>query len=601
MRLLKTANYALFEAHDIPVPFPHYAILSHTWTSPKEEITYQDIRKRKSDIENNIYKQKGWSKLTKFCDRAAKDGWDWAWMDNCCIDKTNPADIQEAINAMFRYYQDAGLCYAYLEDVDALAALEDAGLHEDEDPDEIANLNDIACPDSLAYEALHSDFIKARWFSRGWTLQELLAPHYLVFVDREWRRIGSRETWASEIKEASSIEARHLTSFRPTDFQSCSIAMRLSWASRRVTTVQEDETYSLLGLFGVSLPLIYGEGRWRAFNRLQRELITVYNDDSIFAWTVEQPTVSGQSNNSGWGILASSSEQFRGASEIESLGHFSSSFSMTNRGLEMRAKLIRHKGDPSLCLLRLNCGVQPGGYVGIYLRHVYDAYDRVHVQELCDMDNLDPNDWEGERGNSPILIRVSSSADTLTRSSIFALEYPAHIRIGTKYFVDFSPSMIDSRMQVFDQDSQSTLLPDLTEDELFTEPNRTIFINIELLTEGFKWELDVIINLTENGFPSVGVLGRASEPWERLGDPLGLASQRYDALANYLHFRVPSEPTYPTLAVNEINNCAVGVSLLPRPLHGRLLNQPPEMAKFLSLREYVLRIKIRRHIPLSCA
>lgn len=295
MRLLKTTNYALFEAHDIPTRFPHYAILSHTWTSPQEEITYQDIKKRKDDIENNIYKQTGWSKLKKFCDRAAKDGWDWAWMDNCCIDKTNPADIQEAINAMFRYYQDAGLCYAYLKDVDALAALEDAGLLENEDPDEIAELKDIACPDSLAYEALHSDFIKARWFSRGWTLQELLAPHYLVFVDREWRRIGSRETWASEIKEASSIEARHLTSFKPTDFQSCSIAMRLSWASRRVTTVEEDETYSLLGLFGISLPLIYGEGRWRAFDRLQRELITVYNDDSIFAWTVEQPTMSGRS------------------------------------------------------------------------------------------------------------------------------------------------------------------------------------------------------------------------------------------------------------------------------------------------------------------
>lgn len=121
--------------------------------------------------------------------------------------------------------------------------------------------------------------------------QELLAPPYLVFVDQAWRRIGTRETWAVEIKEASKIEARHLTAFSPTDFTSCSIAMRLSWASRRNTTVEEDETYSLLGLFGISLPLIYGEGRWQAFNRLQRELIMFYNDDSIFAWKTEHPPI----------------------------------------------------------------------------------------------------------------------------------------------------------------------------------------------------------------------------------------------------------------------------------------------------------------------
>ncbi|KAG8424859.1 hypothetical protein J3458_001617 [Metarhizium acridum] len=181
-------------------------------------------------------------------------------MGNCCIDKTNPADLQEAIDAMYRWYQYAGLCCAHLEDVDALEALEDAGLFEDGDPDENSDIRDIARPGSLAHEALSSDFIKARWFSREWTFQKLLAPHFLVFVDQEWRRMGSRESWAGEIKEASSIETRHLTSFTPTNFQSCSIAMRLSWASRRVTTGEEDETYSLLGLFGVSLPLIMAKG-----------------------------------------------------------------------------------------------------------------------------------------------------------------------------------------------------------------------------------------------------------------------------------------------------------------------------------------------------
>jgi hypothetical protein len=288
MRLLKTKSYELVEANEIPTPFPHYAILSHTWISPKDEITYQDIKKRKEDIENDIFKQKGWSKLKKYCDRTAKDGWEWAWMDTCCIDKTNPADTQEAINAMFRWYQNAGVCYAYLEDMDVLKVVRDVDLPEDMDLDEIVGSGNVADRKSFLHEALYTFFVNAKWFTRGWTLQELLAPHYLIFVDRAWRRIGTRESWALEIEEASKIETRHLTAFRPTDFNSCSIAMRLSWASRRETTLEEDETYSLLGLFGISMPLIYGEGRWRAFNRLQRELIMVYNDDSIFAWKREQ-------------------------------------------------------------------------------------------------------------------------------------------------------------------------------------------------------------------------------------------------------------------------------------------------------------------------
>ncbi len=289
MRLLKTRQYELIETNDIPDPFPQYAILSHTWISPKDEITYQDFKHRKGDIENDIFKQKGWAKLKRYCDRAVKDGWDWAWMDTCCIDKTNPADTQEAINAMFRWYQNAGICYAYLEDVDVNKVLDRPGLANgnllmDLDLDTIAGKDNVADPTSFPHMALRAFMIKAKWFTRGWTLQELLAPPYLVFVDHAWRRIGTRESWADEIERASKIEARHLASFNPTDFTLCSIAMRLSWASRRETTVEEDETYSLLGLFGISLPLIYGEGRLRAFNRLQRELITVYNDDSIFAW-----------------------------------------------------------------------------------------------------------------------------------------------------------------------------------------------------------------------------------------------------------------------------------------------------------------------------
>ena len=179
------------------------------------------------------------------------------------------------------------------------------------DLDAIAGRGNVADPNSFSHKALSQFIIGAKWFTRGWTLQELLAPHYLVFVDQAWRRIGTRESWATEIMEASRIKARYLTTFDPADFTSCSIAMRLSWASRRETTLEEDETYSLLGLFGISLPLIYGEGRWRAFNRLQRELITHYSDDSIFAWTLAE-------QGSGENFLPSQPSQLQGKQrEIE--------------------------------------------------------------------------------------------------------------------------------------------------------------------------------------------------------------------------------------------------------------------------------------------
>jgi hypothetical protein len=270
MRFLNTKTYELYEQEELPEdlsPTPPYAILSHTWLSngPEgvREITYQDLKTSYLKLRHGGLKRAGWSKLVRYCDRSAKDGWDWAWMDTCCIDKTNPADTEEAINAMFRWYQGAGICYAYLSDVE---------LPDNDDQKDITDQAD----DRL--EALKHSFCMSTWFSRGWTLQELLAPDYLVFLDQKWRHIGLKETWAKEIEIASRISPGQLK-----DFQSCSLAMKLSWASLRKTTREEDEAYSLLGLFGISMPLVYGEGR-RAFIRFQQELIRVYDDESIFAW-----------------------------------------------------------------------------------------------------------------------------------------------------------------------------------------------------------------------------------------------------------------------------------------------------------------------------
>ncbi|RSL58825.1 hypothetical protein CEP54_007588 [Fusarium duplospermum] len=610
MRLLATNSYELFEASDVPTPFPSYAILSHTWISSKDEITYQDMKTRKGDIKNDVYKQKGWLKLRKYCDRAAKDGWEWAWMDTCCIDKTNPADTQEAINAMFRWYQNAGICYAHLEDVHVHQEIKNMDLHRNADLDETLGNGNAASPSSPLHKALGSFFIASKWFTRGWTLQELLAPHYLVFVDRTWLRIGTRENWAAEVKEASNIEPRYLSSFNPTDFASCSTAMRFSWASRRETTIEEDETYSLLGLFGISLPLIYGEGRRQAFHRLQRQLIIVYNDDSLFAWK-EKLETGGHSHHGrhqgkpqlsnsklGWGILARSVRDFWDGSKVKALRHDQNDFSMTNRGLQITAKHWRHKDNSNTRLIRLDCGVESSNDAqnqkgtGIYITYDADtdAYHRIRINELCDMGQVKCNDWKEGSNDESALIRADNYSNQLAYAAMFVLQYPEQIKIVGKYAAQFSPSFTNNHIQSLGGSPHTLGNTHSSEtEELSVEPSTVVFLTIELDDEGLKWELDVIINLRENCFPHVGISWRGKEGWERLGDPLDEdVSDVYNDLAAQIYFTLPSSSDYPAAAVEKTKNFVVGTHLLPRPPRERSMSLSRESA----LREYVLKISV---------
>ncbi|KAI1451388.1 hypothetical protein F4805DRAFT_451641 [Annulohypoxylon moriforme] len=486
-----------------------------------------------------------------------------------------------------------------LEDVDvngilSLPSLVDDTFPADSDLDDIASKNNVARRDSFLHKALYPILIKAKWFTRGWTLQELLAPPYLVFVDRSWRRIGTRESWAAEIKEVTRIEARYLTNFSPSDFTSCSIAKRLSWASYRETTVEEDETYSLLGLFGISLPLIYGEGRWRAFNRLQRELITVYNDDSIFAWKAKHlssqriPESQWKGSHPGWGILAPSIREFWDASNINAFGFYGYSFSMTNRGLEINAKRWRRKGHSAMCLISLNCGFEPSNHIIIPLNHLYNSYDRIHIEKLYETKTINFHEWEEEGRSESTLIRTSNHS-TPSISSVFTLIYPEQVYVGEKYLVDFATTT-NPKLQHLSHDFSTN---NLKKDELMAEPNQLIFVNIELQCEDVTAQFDVVINLTENGFPSVGILARTEEPWKRVGDPLEEKnSSKYENLAEHLHYKVSTEPSYPMIAVEESENLAVCICLLPRPLIGRAVDQSSQNAKLITLRGYILKITV---------
>ena len=192
-------------------------------------------------------------KIRRCCKIAAGDGYDWVWLDSCCIDKTSSTELSEAINSMFDWYALAEVCYVYLEDV-----------RHDDDP--------------LAKD---SDFRKARWHTRGWTLQELLAPAFVIFMSQEWKPIGTKHSLCVPLAERTGISKEYLT--REWDIFKAPIARRMSWAANRKTTRIEDEAYCLLGLFSVNMPTLYGEGR-QAFRRLQAELVKQSIDTTLFIW-----------------------------------------------------------------------------------------------------------------------------------------------------------------------------------------------------------------------------------------------------------------------------------------------------------------------------
>ncbi|OAG18683.1 HET-domain-containing protein, partial [Alternaria alternata] len=259
MRLLNTSTLQVEEFLQSQVP--DYVILSHTWGS--EEVTLQDI------LSNVAPSKKGFAKLIGCCKRAKDDGFKYCWIDTCCIDKTSSAELSEAINSMYQWYKGACICYAYLEDVQGNPQLDD-------------------------YKA----FSKSRWFTRGWTLQELIAPGIVEFYNVSWVDIGTRSSLQKRLTGITGINEKILTGGNPLN---CPVAVRMSWAARRETSRVEDQAYCLLGIFGVNMALLYGEGH-RAFLRLQEEILRIDEDYTLFAWDVNSSTGS---------LLASSPWQFR--------------------------------------------------------------------------------------------------------------------------------------------------------------------------------------------------------------------------------------------------------------------------------------------------
>lgn len=262
MRLLDTTTFEL--ASNSPSIFKQegYAILSHRWIG--SEITFEqlggyvDALRAAGDTPLESPQQ---DKIRGACQIARAKGIRWMWIDTCCIDKSSTAELSESLNSMFRWYRDAKLCITYLLDV----------------------IRKGAGKEDFTNEAGHPSV----WFSRGWTLQELLAPRHLEFFDKNWDSIGNRAELAEQIEKITGIHSNYLKGETGDDFRDACIATKFSWIAKRQTERDEDMAYSMLGLFGVTMDPRYGEG-WGAFMRLQKELLSSWRDESLFAWKMMQ-------------------------------------------------------------------------------------------------------------------------------------------------------------------------------------------------------------------------------------------------------------------------------------------------------------------------
>ncbi|RPD58014.1 HET-domain-containing protein [Lentinus tigrinus ALCF2SS1-7] len=238
-----------------------FAALSHVWD--KEEQSFQDVRRIQEACakDGSNPRDSVCEKIRRCCELAESHGYKWVWIDTCCIDKTSSAELSEAINSMFNYYSLARICYGYLRDI----------------PSSHAQAN--ASPARFGKEKTLLDSV---WFTRGWTLQELIAPRFFIFVSMEWTPVGSKADFADTMSERFDIPAAVLR--LEASHTEYSIAQRMSWFGMRETTRLEDEAYCLLGLFDIHIPPLYGEGR-NAFRRLQEEILKQSADTTLFAWS----------------------------------------------------------------------------------------------------------------------------------------------------------------------------------------------------------------------------------------------------------------------------------------------------------------------------
>ncbi|KAG1840817.1 heterokaryon incompatibility protein-domain-containing protein [Suillus subalutaceus] len=275
-----------------------FAVLSHRWLDSGEP-TFYDILKS--------FKPYGYEKLVKFCEKASEFGCRLAWSDTCCINKDSSTELEEAIRSMFKWYRDAHVCIAYLSDTTSI-------------------------------DDLHEDV----WFTRGWTLQELLAPWRMKFYVGNWQPLTSdlndKENFEviAALSRATRIPLDDLRHFRPGVRN---VHEKMMWASTRTTTRIEDEAYSLIGIFDVSMMVAYGEGK-RAFYRLMEAIIRKCEEWQIFAWAGTSSSDSAAFPDSPRGYCPLNSVDSNDALLPSTVWRGDQNIAMTKRGLEIKVLLV---------------------------------------------------------------------------------------------------------------------------------------------------------------------------------------------------------------------------------------------------------------------
>ena len=355
MRLLD-ARTLHFKEIDDPRKIPKYAILSHTWTD--KEVIYPDL----ISSPQLAHQRPEFAKVKFTAQQALDDGLDYIWVDTCNIDKSSSAELSETINSMFMLYKKAEVCYVYLADVTEPPP---AGWMDD------GQNND----------AWTKTFANARWFTRGWTLQEPIAPRNAVFYTSDWRFIGTKRELCQTIARNTGISSTILLG---VDFGRTLVAERMNWAAKRTTTRVEDQAYCLLGLFDINMPLLYGEGE-RAFLRLQHEIIKKTNDRSIFLWTAVE-----KSHTSFRNLFAHSPAEFASFHDYHIPAKYGR-FEVTQSGLEINFPLIEVPGSraPEFFGAVVDAGE---GFHCVCLRKIGpDEYARVDADEIFRIENPNYN------------------------------------------------------------------------------------------------------------------------------------------------------------------------------------------------------------------
>lgn len=324
MRLINAANFIqsgqlefeVFPEYRIP---EKYAILSHRWVEG-QEVTLQEMTSRDQNVSWTARQKSGYYKLQRAAATAVDYRCDWLWCDTCCIDKTSSAELTEAINSMFRWYRDSFLCFAVLTDI--------GPAHRDV-------------------------FMRSVWFTRAWTLQELIAPTKLIFFDTNWDKLGTKHDLAQEIADRTRIDKDVLLGQKR--LERITVAQKMSWAADRQAAVVEDIAYSLLGIFDVNMPMLYGEGK-RAFLRLQEEIMQRNADQSIFIWFQNEPSTPSRHGRQIKNLFAASPADFKQCDRLQQQNQKKKAFGINNLGLDIELTLRPIALDTYLAYLAVESG-----------------------------------------------------------------------------------------------------------------------------------------------------------------------------------------------------------------------------------------------------